>query len=280
MAFLDLCLLQTSYQMLWIIPHSFCQGGSATNVGTDRASSRSATKVAGPRRVRLLSLTHNQIWWQCPQSKFLMRLSVITEIGHSSVCTTCLRILYRHQDPKRITLREFFPDFMQSFGPVMLTAYPHPVVISKMKQEEEDAESEFFLKLWVEIAEAKKREHERRSKLASAQHKDRNRRIKGDVIPACYSTTAGDISRVKCSVAVQTDISAVRNDQKDECIQTMPLLDQCMAEEGEKSGGRDVHLNQAEFSKAQVHPEAEAVFLSQGVARYPLKIDGRMHLLS
>ena len=116
--------------------------------------------------------------------------------------------------PHAQALEKFFPDFMQTFGLVMPRYYPHPVALSKMRQEDADTKSEYYLKMWVAIEEAKKREHERRLKLASALHKDRNRRIKGYVIPTYYYTTAGDISSMKYLVAVQTVITAINQDRK------------------------------------------------------------------
>ena len=272
--------------MLRIVPHSFCQGEASDH----RWNGQSIIKI------------HHEGWWLEKSSSFESYSSpnlvamppeqIFDEIQRYR-CNWPFKQLYHLSEnavqtegscedhPHAQALEKFFPDFMQTFGPVMPRYYPHPVVLSKMRQEDADAKSEYYLKMWVAIEEAKKREHEHRSKLASAQHKDRNRRIKGDVIPAYYYTTAGDISSMKCLFAVQTVITAINQDQKDQCIQAEPPSDeaQLMPPEG-KIGNGDTPDAMPEETEQQIHPEAEQIFLSEGIARYPLKIDGRTHLLS
>ena len=272
--------------MLRIFLHSFRQGGasdrrwngqSIIKIRHEGRWSEKSSSFESYSRLNLVAMPPEQIYEEIERYHRQWPFKHLYHLSENVVQTegSC------KEHPHARALAEFFPDFMQAFGPVMPRQYPHPVALSKMRQEEDDAKSKYYFKMWVAIEEAKKREHEHRSKLASAQHKDRNRRIKGDLLPAFYYTTAGDVSGVKCSVAVQTIITAINRDQKDQCVQ-VELQDSVATvqpPEGEVGDG-DAPGVMFDQTEPQLHPDAEQVFLSEGVARYPLKVDGRTHLLS
>ena len=161
MAFLDLCLIQTSYQMLWIVPHSLCQGGasdchwngqSIIKICHEGRWSEKSSLFESYSHPNLVAMPPEQIFNEIQRYHQNCPFKRLYHLSKNAVQTegSC------EDHPHAQALEKFFPDFMQSFGPVMPRYYPHPVALSKMRQEDADAKSEYYLKMWVAIEEAKK----------------------------------------------------------------------------------------------------------------------------